>query len=359
MTRFLSTLPTPRTPDPTTAQALRWGIVGPGGIARDFAAAAATSANQQLVAVASRSPERAAAFGRSFGITSCYGSAEQLVNDDTVQAVYVASPHNAHYEQALLAINAGKHVLVEKAFTENAEQARQLVKAAAAAGVTLMEAMWTRFLPGTDVVRQLIADGALGDIRTVIADHGQYFDFDPDHRLFSPALAGGALLDLGVYPTSFASFVLGTPNAIVAVADHTATGVDAQVSAVLHYTGAHAIVNTTLLARTPTMATVSGVAGRIEIKQYLDGLSQIAVIGRNGDRYIYDSASAGVSPIGMSYQIAHFASLVAAGAGESPLLPLPETVAVMTTMDTIRQQIGVQYPDECSPGVPAKNLTQS
>ena len=209
-----------------------------------------------------------------FGISSCYGSAEQLVNDDTVQAVYVASPHNAHYEQALLAINAGKHVLVEKAFTENAVQARQLVEAATAAGVTLMEAMWTRFLPGMDVVRQLIADGALGDICTVIADHGQHFDFDPAHRLFSPALAGGALLDLGVYPISFASFVLGTPDAIVAVGHRTVTGVDAQVSAVLRYSGAHALVNTTLLARTPTTATISGVSGRIEIGQYLNGLSE-------------------------------------------------------------------------------------
>ena len=318
-------LPTPRTPDPTVAPRLRWGIIGPGGIALDFASAATRAANQQLVAVASRSSERAEVFGAHFGISSCYGSAEQLVNDEAVQAVYVASPHNAHYEQALLAIRAGKHVLVEKAFTENAIQAKNLVDAAAAARVTLMEAMWTRFLPGMDVVRQLIVDGVLGDIQTVIADHGQYFDFDPNHRLFAPALAGGALLDLGVYPVSFALFVLGVPDAIAAVADYTSTGVDGQVSAILRHNGAHALISATLFVRTPTTATVCGTAARIEIARYFFAPSPIVLVSKDGDRLTYDGVADGAKHPGMSHEIAHFASLVAAGVNESPLLPLSET----------------------------------
>jgi predicted dehydrogenase len=353
VTWFPTALPIPRTPDPAGAPALRWGILGPGGIASDFATAATQSANQHVVAVASRSLQRAEAFGSRFGITSCYGSAEQLVDDDAVQAVYVASPHSAHFEQALLALNAGKHVMVEKAFTENAAQAQRLVDAAAAARSTLMEAMWTRFLPGTDVVRQLLADGTLGTVRTVIADHGQYFDFDPDHRLFSPALAGGALLDLGVYPVSFASFALGVPDAIHAFADRTSTGVDGQVSAILHHQNAQALINATLFARTPTTATISGTSGRIEIGRPFYGTSELVVVSRDDDRLLYDGAVDGVQRAGLSYEIAHFASLVTTGAGESPLLPLSETVAVMGTMDTIRQQIGLQFPDETSPGTPA------
>ena len=247
------------------APPLRWGVLAPGRIAGSFVDALSRHTRQQVVAAGSRSLDRARAFADRFGIERAYSSYEQLVGDPDIDAVYVASPHSEHAAQALLAISAGKPVLVEKAFARNASEARQVVGAARAAGVLAMEAMWTRYLPQSDVIAQLLADGVLGEVVTVLADHGQSFDFDPNGRLFNPALAGGALLDLGVYPISFASFVLGNPDEIVATGTRTATGVDAQVGVVLSTGAAQACINTTLLARTPTTASISGSAARLEI----------------------------------------------------------------------------------------------
>ena len=189
----------------------------PAGSPASFVDALSRHTRQRVVAVGSRSLDRAPAFAdRSRHRTRLFGSYEELVGDPDIDVVYVASPHSEHAAQALLAISAGKPVLVEKAFARNASEARQVVSAARAAGVLAMEAMWTRFLPQTDVIAQLLADGVLGEVITVLADHGQSFDPDPNGRLFNPALAGGALLDLGVYPISFASFVLGNPDAVVA-----------------------------------------------------------------------------------------------------------------------------------------------
>ncbi len=329
-------LPIPRTPDPTGARSMRWGILAPGGIARNFADTARRFANQEIVAVGSRSVERAEAFGREFGLDRCYGSAQELVDDPQVQAVYVASTHNAHAEQAILALQAGKHVLVEKPFTVTAAEARRVVEAAG--GLTLMEAMWTRFLPGMDVVRQLLADGALGELRTVIADHGQYFEPDPHHRMFDPDQAGGALLDLAVYPISFASFALGTPDTVTAVGDRAFTGVDGQISAVLRTGPAHALVNASLFARTPTTASISGTDARIEIPGAFYAPQPIAVISRDGEQRSADSGAI-TGHAGFAYEIEHFAGLVGEGASESPLLPHAETLAVMQTIDRIREQI--------------------
>ena len=176
-----------------------------------------------------------------------------MLADPSVQIVYVASPHSEHFKQASMAIEAGKHVLIEKAFTRNAGEAWQLAHAAQAAGVTLMEAMWTRFLPHTDVVRQLLADGTLGELETLIADHGQALGPDKAPRLHDPALAGGALLDLGIYPISYAVFALGLPGRVQAVGTLTPTGVDSQVSILMdgfaRHPRAQALLSTTLAAR--------------------------------------------------------------------------------------------------------------
>ena len=197
---------------------------------------------QRLVAVGSRSLDRAQSFAAAHGADRAYGSYDELVADPEIDAIYVASPHSEHRMQALLAIAAGKPVLVEKAFSRNAAEAGEVADAARAAGVPAMEAMWTRFLPQTDVIRQLLDDGVLGEVITVLADHGQCFDPDPAGRLFNPDLAGGALLDLGVYPVSFASFILGNPDGVSAAGSLTDTGVDAQASMVLTSTCSPACV---------------------------------------------------------------------------------------------------------------------
>jgi predicted dehydrogenase len=345
MSPFPSALPTSRIPEPATAPPLRWGILAPGGIAGSFVTALAAHTRQQVVAVGSRSAERAAAFAARHGIERAHGSYAALVADPGVDVVYVASPHSEHHDHALAAIAAGKHVLVEKSFTRNASEAGQVIDAARSAGVLAMEAMWARYLPQFDVIRQLLAGGVLGQVATVLADHGQYFDLNPVHRLFNPDLAGGAMLDLGIYPVSFASFALGTPETVTAIGSLTETGVDAQVSILLTVGAAQATLNASLLAKTPTTASISGTSARVELSGsfYAPGILTLTAV--NGTRLVRDP-----DPIsgggGLSYEAAELARCVAAGMTESPLLPLDETLSIMRTMDEVRRQVGVVLPGE-------------
>lgn len=345
MTDFPASLPPSRVPDPLLAPPLRWGVLAPGRIAGSFFDAVSRHTRGRLVAVGSRSAERAAAFAGRFGANRSYSSYEQLVADPEVDAVYVASPHSEHHRQALLAIEAGKSVLVEKAFTRNAAEAAEVAGAARAAGVLAMEAMWTRFLPHTDVLRQLLADRALGEVVSVLADHGQWFDADPTSRLFDPKLAGGALLDLGVYPISFASFVLGPPDSILATGTLTATGVDAQVGMVLGTGPAQAILSTTLSAKTPTTAAVCGSAALVELSGPFYAPGTLTLRANDG-REIVRPVDEIPGHLGLCYEAAHLATLHAQGATESPLLPLAETVSVLRTIDEVRRQLGVRYPGE-------------
>lgn len=346
---FPMVLPNSRVPDPAAAPPLNWGIIAPGLIAGMFASALRSSTRQRVVAVGSRSVGRANAFAASFGVANVHGSYAELVADPEVQAVYVASPHSEHAEHALLAIEAGKHVLVEKAFCRNAKEARRVVTAARKANVALMEAMWTRFLPRTDIVRQLLADGALGEIETVIADHGQLLPADLVPRLHLPELAGGALLDLGIYPISFAAFVLGVPGAVLATGSRTETGVDRQVSAQLSrfpdHPHAQALVTCTLAARTPTTASISGELGRIELDGDFYSPGRVRMVHPSGVSITSEQAEL-VGHQGLAYEAAHFAQLVADGFTESPQLPLDETVAILEVLDEIRSQIKVRFPGE-------------
>jgi predicted dehydrogenase len=338
-------LPAPRTPDLLAAPPIRWGILAPGWIAARFTETVHRNTRSRVLATGSRDLARAEQFAAAHGVERSYGSYDQLVADPDVDAVYVASPHSRHHEQTMAALAAGKPVLVEKAFMQNAAQAAEVVGTARAAGLLVMEAMWTRFLPHVDVVRTLLADGVLGDVRVVAADHGQHFDVPPEHRLLSPQLAGGALLDLGVYPVSFVSFVLGAPQTVTACGELAATGVDALVSAVLRTGTAHGVVSTTQLAKTPTTATVSGTKARVEIPGDFYMPHPVTLLGRDGATLTADCGGLRGHD-GLAYQAAHFATLLREGRTESPLLPLDESVAVMRTMDEIRRQIGVVYPDE-------------
>jgi predicted dehydrogenase len=347
MSDFPSELPASRVPDPRTAPALRWGILAPGGIAGQFVDAVGKHTAQRVVAVGSRSLGRAEAFAARFGIEAAYGSYDALLADPDVDVVYVASPHSEHYAHALAAIAAGKHVLVEKAFTRNRAEAAEVVAAAGAAGVAVQEAMWTRFLPHMDVVRQLVADGVLGDVSTVTADHGQYFaDVDPAHRLLNPNLAGGALLDLGIYPVSFASFVMGAPESVTARGSLTATGVDAQISVILENGGVQAALNTTLLAQTPTVATISGSRARVEIAGPFYAPQPFTLTAAHGGPTLTRAVDTIAGHEGLCFEAAEFARCIAAGMTSSPLVPPEETLAIMGTLDAIRRQTGVTYPGE-------------
>lgn len=343
------TLPSPRTPDPMDAPPLRWGMLGTGWIAERFVEALHTHTRQRVVAVGSRTAEKGSQFAADHGIERSVVGYEGVAADPEVDVVYVATPHSEHCDNALLAIAAGKHVLIEKAFTRNLAEATEVVAAARAAGVAAMEAMWTRFLPHMDVVRQVLADGGLGQLETVFADHGQWFPRDRDFRLFDPFKAGGAMLDLGVYPVSFAHFALGTPGAAVATGTKAFTGVDRQISAVLtgfeRHPMAHGIVTTTLAALTPTLAFIAGDEARLEVPGPFYGPQPVTLRRRDGER-----ATSEPGPIagheGLCYQAAHLAGLISEGRLESDILPLDETLAVMATMDELRRQVGVSLPGE-------------
>src|SRR6266849_10901020 len=263
---------------------LGWGLIGTGGIAETFAADLTFTDSGRAVAVGSRQMDSANRFADAFDIPNRHAGYESLVADPEVDVVYVATPHPMHHANALLALRAGKAVLVEKPFTMNAAEAQELVAVARAEGLFLMEAMWTRFLPHIAEIRRLLAAGALGEIVTVTADHGQWFAKDPDFRLFAPELGGGALLDLGVYPVSFSSMILGTPSKILALVEPAFTGVDGQVSILLgHPSGAQAVLNCTSSAKSPTWAAIVGTEARIEIAGTFYAPTTFDVIGRGGE----------------------------------------------------------------------------
>lgn len=342
----LSALPAPRTLAPNTAPAIRWGVIAPGGIAHAFAHAVVTDTTSTITAVGSRSLDRAQAFINQYGDVSrgakAHGSYEELVQDDNIDAVYIASPHSEHHAHVTMALNANKPVLVEKAFTRNAAEARDIVQLAREKNLLLVEAMWTRFLPHIDIVRQLLETDELGEITAIIADHGQFMTFPPDHRLQNPALAGGALLDMGIYPLSFMSMVLGTPTSVTANATLTPTGVDETLSAIVRWPSAHGILNTSQKVRTPTTATISGTRARIEIAGDFYAPNALRLIYTDDTTlHAHPTAAAG-----LAYEAAEFARLLTSGATESPLMPLDESISIMATMDTMRAQVGVTYPGE-------------
>ena len=260
-----SSLPTSRVPDPAGAPALRWGVLAPGRIAAKTVDAVARHTRQRVVACGSRSLERAQQFAHEHGIERPYGSYAELLADPDVDAVYVASPHSHHAELALQVIDAGKHVLVEKAFTRNAAEARQVVEAARSAGVTCMEAMWTRFLPRTDIVSQLLADGALGDVTTFLADHGQYMASHPASRLFDPALAGGALLDLGVYCVHPLVDLFGEPQTVTRAEVTLSTGADGAAVLLATYPGLVADLSASKITASSLPSQIQGEAATMLI----------------------------------------------------------------------------------------------
>jgi predicted dehydrogenase len=239
-----------------------------------------------------------------------------------------------HHDDALLALRAGKPVLVEKPFMMTAAEAEEVVAEARGAKLFLMEAMWTRFLPHIAEVRRLLAEGVLGEIISVSADHGQWFERDAEFRLFAPALGGGALLDLGVYTVSFASMVLGPPDRILAISEPAFTGVDAQTSMLFSYAGgAQAILNCTLSAKSPTRAAIVGTDGRIEI----DGddfysPNSFTLIPRIGEPTRFEIPHEGH---GIRHQAEEVARCLQASLLESPLMPLDETVSIMRTLDAV------------------------
>jgi predicted dehydrogenase len=338
------TVPSPvEAPHPKTAPSIRWGIIGVGWMADQFANGVNGFTESTVHAACSRSLEKAKAFAASHSVAKAYGSVAELVADPDIDIVHVASPHSDHLANALEAIAAGKNVLVEKPMCRNAAEARTLIDAARAANVFVMEAMWTRFLPHMVALKKVIADGEIGTIISLSADHGQAFPFVPGSRWWEPSLAGGALLDLGVYPVAFAHDILGVPTSITAVGQKTQTNVDGQVSMILNYGDqTQASLQTTLWSLTPTVAAISGTEGRIEIAGSFYRESSFRVYTGTSER---EFPYKGVEN-GYAYEAAEAARRITAGEKESPAMTPEATLEVMATLDEVRRQIGLTYPGE-------------
>ena len=325
------------------ADTIRWGVLGPGGIAGKFAGAVAALPDAEVVAVGSRAQERADKFADEFGVPRRYDSYEALAADPDVDAIYVSSPHSGHMAHAILCLEAGKAVLCEKPFAINAKQAGAMIDAARSKGVFLMEAMWTRFLPAIVKVREWLATGAIGDVQMLAADFGFSAGFDPESRLFNPELGGGALLDVGVYTVSLASMVFGrAPDRFAALAQVAESGVDGRGGMILAYDrGELAVLHTAIQTNTPHAASIFGSAGQIDIPGFWYATKAQLRAGEREEQVEipYDAN-------GFEYEVAEVGDCLRAGRLESETMPLDESLAIMQTMDEVRSQWGLRYPME-------------
>lgn len=322
----------------------RWGILGCGNIAKKFATGLQAAEGAELVAVGSRSQENADAFADQFDVPTRHASYEALAQDDNVDAVYVATPHPYHKENSILCLEAGKAVLCEKPFAINQKDAQEMVAVSRKENVFLMEAMWTRFLPITVQVRKWLADGAIGDVRMMYADFGFRAGINPDGRLFNPNLGGGGLLDVGIYPISYASMVFsGAPKTISSQAHIGETGIDEQAAMIFGYEdGALAMLSCGVRIKTPHDAKIMGTDGMITVEpSFWNGKK--ATLQAGGKEEVIELPHKGN---GYEYEAEEVARCVRAGKIESDTISHDETLALMGTMDTIRAQWGLKYPME-------------
>jgi len=330
-------------------QDIRWGILGTGKIAKAFATALQDTPGAHLAAVASRSVDSATKFGAEYGevadVTRCHGSYQALVDDPDVDVVYIATPHPMHHENALMCLNAGKGVLVEKSFTMNRRQAEDIIDLARAKNLFVMEAMWTRFMPAVIEAKRIVDSGEIGTPANITADFGFTSDAGPEHRLFNPELGGGALLDLGIYPLSIASFFLGGVTSVKAQAQMTDTGVDMQTAfTLMHDGGGLSSCVCSLRSRTPTELTISGTRGFVRLADRFHNTEAFSVTVVDGASRTERTVNVPRSGNGYSHEAQEVGRCLRAGLIESPVMPHAETLNLMGTLDAIRDQIGLRYP---------------
>lgn len=323
---------------------IRWGILGTGSIAGQFARGLAALDDAKLVAVGSRTAAAAAGFAQRVGAERAHGSYAELAHDPQVDAIYIATPHPLHHANTLLCLGAGKAVLCEKPFAINAGEAAAMIDAARARGLFLMEAMWTRFLPHMLRLRELLAAGVIGELRMLQADFGFRTEFNPHSRLFDPALGGGALLDVGIYPVSLASMLFGAPERVAGLAHLGSTGIDEQSAMLLGYAGGQlAILSQATRTSTPHEALLLGTAGKIRVhSSWWKATTMTLSVDGQPDQLIDVPATGN----GYNYEAAEVGRCLRAGATESATMPLDETLAIMRVLDALRAQWGLRYPGE-------------
>ncbi len=323
---------------------INWGIIGCGNIANKFITALKTIDNANLMAVASKSGDNAKQYAKKYNVPNYYDNYTDLVMNPGIDAVYIANSHNFHKESALLCINHGKAVLCEKSLTVNATEANELINAARSKHVFLMEAMWTRFQPAMQKVKELLDKKAIGDIRVLSAGFGFKAPPDTDNRFFNLRLAGGALLDIGIYPVSLASFIFGkTPSDIKSNSEIGNTGVDESSSYFFTYNkGETALLNASLTFKNSQLAIILGTKGMIQIPLFWIA-EKIIVEIENKNPVTYDFP---FRSNGYEYEIEEVMTCLRNGKTESSIMPLNESLDIMQTMDKLRSQWNLKYPGE-------------
>ncbi len=341
---FPSSLPTPRRPAPQTIPELRWGIIGPGWIAERFVQSLRENSRQQLTAVTARSQEKAGAFAQQWQIPYAFDDTDAMLAHSGLDAIYIATPHNRHFPDAMRCLQAGKHVLIEKPLALNAREGATLQAEAHARGLLCMEAMWCDFLPKYDVLRQLLEDGVLGDVHTLIADHGEFFT--ADHRIFNASLAGGPMLDLGSYLVAFSLMVGGEPQEIIARGQQVPGGVNGQASMLMvHNSGMQSVLNTTLFSNTPGGAVIAGRDATLTLDGQFYAPGNFTLRASQGDR-----ALTWQEPTNRYQQLfheaEHFAWCLEQGLTDSPIRPLSASLSTLSAMDEVRRQLGIVFNEE-------------
>jgi predicted dehydrogenase len=338
----LRSLPSPRTPDPMEAPPLRWGVMGPGWIAERFVESLQAHTRQQVVAVGSRSLDRAQQFATRYDVATAVGSYAELAEQPDVDIVYVASPHQAHLEHALLCLESGKHVLVEKPIALSASQAREIAAAAESAGLYCAEALWTMFLPKWDVLRQVLEQGLLGDLKSVYVDYGEHFE--DGHRIFEASLAGGPLLDLGTYPLSIVTSLLGAHEQVAALGQPDPRGVNGQLGATMtHAGGALSVIATTLYGNTRNEVRIVGTDAVLTVDPVHNGPGPLSVTSADGSLTLTYDEPVGDQVAGLHFQAAEAARRIATGETQTPFRTLESSIVSLEASDEIRRQVGIDF----------------
>jgi predicted dehydrogenase len=322
-----------------------WGIIGCGHIAEKFAESLQILPNANLKGVASKSEKRAKQFADNFKVPYAFDSYDNLVHRNDIDVVYIATTHNFHFENAKLCLNNGKAVLCEKPLTVNAEETGKLIEMSRKNNIFLMEAFWTRFLPSTKKLMTLLADKIIGEVRMIKADFGYNFPFEPESRVFNPALAGGALLDVGIYPINFAQMIYRSePEEVCSTASMSTTGIDEQSAYLLKYkNGEMALLHSAVNVETRHDAWIYGTDGYIHVPKFYCA-----------DRVYVAAASSGKTETillpyestGYGYEALEVMKCISDGRIESEIMPHVESLKIMKLMDRMRKSWGMKYPGE-------------
>ena len=321
-----------------------WGIIGAGSISRKFAEDLKLLPQARLKAIASRSASRASAFAREFKVPVSYDSWDGMAGDPEIDIVYVATHHPFHFENSRACLEAGKAVLCEKPFTMNRRELDQLVRIARGKNVFLMEAIWTRFLPSTGKLLDILNSGELGKLTNVYADFGFRLEYHPEHRLYDPAKGGGALLDIGIYPVFLSQLLAGMPDKIHASARLAPTGVDHSCNMIIeHGSGTVSSLNCTLESPSPVEANILFERGWVRMESWwlTPGPLTLHRMGSKSVRFKFREPGHGYH-----YEAAEVMSCLDRGLTESPVLPLSFSLELMGTLDAVRERCGIRYPQD-------------